>query len=456
MKINKRVNYILIWCLVVAIFCGSLLMLFKPQKSVSAIDIPTIDENTEITESSGIISSDLHRALTYFYNANKTSGEPISVLKIDTFKNFPISTLDLTGGKIDEHTIHPVISDLRNLDIFDFTSFDTIILKNNKIKTVTTEFDEIPNLVKLDISNNQLSSFSYSALSETCYTTNLQVLNLSQNKITSCNLQNIAVGEIDLRDNQITSNNLTLPTSTNVKVNLSHNLLQDDITQTENIVYGFQGVKNEQKYNINQQIFFGGLDGIDSVKIYSVAEAGSTLLKTLNAGEKTTLPLGNYLVKFSEESATEDFWKEEIKFSIIPLAPTIKLFVDNQEIESTTRLLNRNTTIKFYGDENSTIFWRKNGDANWTQSDTAEIDTDGITILYVKQVVDGFESEVQTYSFTVNKSAISAWIFLIIGIAGLVAFFFIAVALSRKYLGTSGANKTGKNLPLDWHGKNRN
>lgn len=426
-------------------------MLFKPQKSVSAIDIPTIDENTEITESSGIISSDLHRALTYFYNANKTSGEPISVLKIDTFKNFPISTLDLTGGKIDEHTIHPVISDLRNLDIFDFTSFDTIILKNNKIKTVTTEFDEIPNLVKLDISNNQLSSFSYSALSETCYTTNLQVLNLSQNKITFCNLQNIAVGEIDLRDNQITSNNLTLPTNANVKVNLSHNLLQGDLTQTENIVYGFQGVKDEQKYNVNQQIFFGGLDGIENVKIYSVAESGNTLFKTLNAGEKTTLPLGNYLVKFTEESS-----EKGIKFSIIPLAPTIKLFVDNQEIESTTRLLNHNTTIKFYGDENSTIFWRKNGDANWTQSDTAEISSDGITIIYVKQVVDGFESEVQTYSFTVNKSAISAWIFLIVGIAGLVAFFFIAVVLSRKYLGTSEKNKTGKHLPLDWYGKNRN
>lgn len=449
MKINKRVNYILIWCLVVAIFCGSLLMLFKPQKSVSAIDIPTIDENTEIEENSGIISVGLHRALTSFYNANKTSGEPISVLKIDTFKNFPVSTLDLTGRTIK-------IYDLRNFDIFDLTSFDTIILKDNNISTITTEFDEIPNLVKLDISHNQLSSFSYSALSETCYTTNLQVLNLSQNKITSCNLQNIAVGEIDLRDNQITSKNLTLPTSTNVKVNLSHNLLQGDLTQTENIVYGFQGVKNEQKYNINQQIFFGGLDGIDSVKIYSVAESGNILFKTLNTGEKTTLPLGNYVVKFAEESATEDFWKKKIKFSIIPFAPTIKLFVDNQEIESTTRLLNHNTTIKFSGDENSTIFWRKNGDANWTQSDTAEIDTDGITILYVKQVVDGFESEVQTYSFTVNKSAISAWIFLIIGIAGLVAFFFIAVALSRKYLGTSGANKTGKNLPLDWYGKNRN
>lgn len=453
MKINKRVNYILIWCLVVAIFCGSLLMLFKPQKSVSAIDIPTIDENTEITESSGIISADLFNALTHFYKMHK---EAINVLKIDSFKDFPVSTMDLTGGDVENGKVHnPIISDITNLGIFDLTSFDTIILKNNKIKTVTTEFDGIPNLVKLDISHNQLSSFSYSALSETCYTTNLQVLNLSQNKITFCNLQNIAVGEIDLRDNQITSNNLTLPTNANVKVNLSHNLLQGDLTQTENIVYGFQGVKNLQKYNTNQQIFFGGLDGIDSVKIYSVAESGSTLLKTLNAGEKTTLPLGNYVVKFAEESATEDFWKE-IKFSIIPFAPTIKLFVDNQEIESTTRLLNHNTTIKFYGDENSTIFWRKNGDANWTQSDTAEISSDGITILYVKQVVDGFESEVRTYSFTVNKSAISAWIFLIIGIAGLVAFFFIAVALSRKYLGTSGANKTGKNLPLDWYGKNRN
>ena len=452
MKINKKTNYILIWCLAFAILCSSLLVLLKPQKSIfAAVDISDIDENTEITESSGIISADLHRALTYFYNANKTSGEPISVLKIDTFKNFPISTLDLTGGKIDEHTVHPVISDLRNLDIFDLTSFDTIILKNNKISTITTEFDEIPNLVKLDISNNQLSSFSYSALSETCYTTNLQVLNLSQNKITSCNLQNIAVGEIDLRDNQITSNNLTLPASTNVKVNLSHNLLQGDLTQTENIVYGFQGVKDKQKYNINQQIFFGGLDGIENVKIYGVAESGNTLFKTLNAGEKTTLPLGNYLVKFTEESS-----EEGIEFSIIPLAPTIKLFVDNQEIESTTRLLNHNTTIKFYGDENSTIFWRKNGDANWTQSDTAEISSDGITIIYVKQVVDGFESEVQTYSFTVNKSAISAWIFLIVGIAGLVAFFFIAIVLSRKYLGTSGANKTGRNLPLDWYGKIRN
>ena len=449
MKINKRVNFVLVWCLVVAIFCGSLLMLFKPQKSVSAVDVPTIDENTEITENSGIISADLFNALTHFYKMHK---EATNVLKIDSFKDFPVSTMDLTGGDVENGKVHnPIISDITNLDIFDLTSFDTIILKNNKISTITTEFDEIPNLVKLDISNNQLSSFSYSALSETCYTTNLQVLNLSQNKITSCNLQNIAVGEIDLRDNQITSNNLTLPTSTNVKVNLSHNLLQGDLTQTENIVYGFQGVKDKQKYNINQQIFFGGLDGIENVKIYSVAESGNTLFKTLNAGEKTTLPLGNYLVKFAEESS-----EEGIEFSIIPLAPTIKLFVDNQEIESTTRLLNHNTTIKFYGDENSTIFWRKNGDANWTQSDTAEISSDGITIIYVKQVVDGFESEVQTYSFTVNKSAISAWIFLIVGIAGLVAFFFIAVALSRKYLGTSGTNKTGRNLPLDWYGKNRN
>ena len=447
MKMIKKVNFILVWCLVVAIFCGSLLMLFKPQKSVSAVDVPTIDENTEITENGGIISSDLFNALTHFYNANKTSGEPISVLKIDTFKNFPISTLDLTGGKIK-------IRDLRNFDIFDLTSFDTIILKNNNIETVTTEFNGIPNLVKLDISNNQLSSFSYSALSETCYTTNLQVLNLSQNKITSCNLQNIAVGEIDLRDNQITSDDLTLPTNANVKVNLSHNLLQGDLTQTENIVYGFQGAKNDHKYNKNQQIFFGGLEGIESVKIYSVAESGNTLLKTLNAGEKTTLPLGNYEVIFTEEDAS-DFWKQKISFSIIPLAPTAKMFVDGQEIDLTTRL-SHNATLKFYGDENSTIYWRMNRDEDWTQSDAVDITSDGITIVYVKQVIDGFESEVQTYYFKVNKSAMSAWIFLIVGIAGFVAFFFVAIVLSRKYLGTSGANKTGRNLPLDWYGKNRN
>lgn len=453
MKINKRVNFVLVWCLVVAIFCGSLLMLFKPQKSVSAVDVPTIDENTEITENSGIISADLFNALTHFYKMHK---EATNVLKIDSFKDFPVSTMDLTGGDVENGKVHnPIISDITNLDIFDLTSFDTIILKNNKIKTVTTEFDGIPNLVKLDISNNQLSSFSYSALSETCYTTNLQVLNLSQNEISFCDLKNIAVGEIDLRDNQITSNNLTLPTNANVKVNLSHNLLQGDLTQIENIVYGFQGVKNEHKYNKNQQIFFGGLDGIENVKIYSVTESGNTLFKTLNAGEKTTLPLGNYVVKFTEESSKEDFWKKDIEFSIIPLAPTAKLFVDGQEIDLTTRL-SHNATLKFYGDENSTIFWRLNNDEDWTQSDAVDITSDGITIVYVKQVIDGFESEVQNYYFKVNKSAISAWIFLIVGIAGLVAFFFIAVALSRKYLGTSGTNKTGRNLPLDWYGKNRN
>ena len=75
---------------------------------------------------------------------------------------------------------------------------------------------------------------------------------------------------IDATLNLITSSRLTLPKNLNVKVLLSHNLIDNPNTQNANISYGFQGIKSKSTYATPKTIYFFKVDGIESVQIWKL------------------------------------------------------------------------------------------------------------------------------------------------------------------------------------------
>ena len=172
---NKSKKFMAMFVAIFAVFCG----IFGAQKlstsCVQTANLQTVfaDESTQqaIENDGQTISISLWNALAKFYNANKTEDMlPVDkYLYTDTFKDFPVTTLNLSNKNLDS---------IKNLSIFDLSSFKDINLSGNNLTSVDAELLGCTNLKNLDLSNNKLSSFSYQNLSVDCYA-NIQNLNIS-------------------------------------------------------------------------------------------------------------------------------------------------------------------------------------------------------------------------------------------------------------------------------------
>lgn len=403
----------------------------------------TIDNETKIYEIGGIISQSLWNALKVFYNNNKTN--EMSSIKVDTegnmyltvsqFKDFPISKLDLSSKEI---------SSITNLSIFDLSAFDEIDLSNNNISSIGAEFKQLTQLKKLNLKGNQLSEFSFEALAIECYSQNLTELNISKNKIVNCNLKDISYADIDATFNRITKQSLTLPTNTNLKVNLSDNFILSPNTENTNVTYGLQGVKNSESFVVGTTIEYYGIDGISEAKIYLIESDKNdasviieTEVKTLSVGDTHTFSLGYFTIKFSET-------RENINIYIAPKAPTLKMFKDNQEIEL-NHMITSPVTLKFFGDDNATFVYQINS-GEVKQSGEVEIKTVGINNVVVYQVVDGYLSFATTFYIEYNPPQTNSWIFVLGGAVIFVLAFYFAIKyipkISMFNIGKKGNNKT--------------
>ena len=397
----------------------------KEQHNVYAV-VTEYDKQTEILNNGEIISENLWLALKSFYNNNKTSDMPalktneegLTYLTIDIFENFPLTTLDLSGKEIDS---------IENLSIFDLSVFTEINLSNNEITSVNNELTNLSNVTILNLSKNQIRTFKYDYLHQQCYSQNLQTLNLSHNNIVDCDLSAVAQAQIDVSDNLMTKESVVLPTNTDVQVNLTHNLIINPDLTNNNLKYGFQGVKNKKQHVVNTTIAYYGLDGVESVKVYSLkaneedeTQIDETEVREILLNETYSFSLGYYRIKFNNENY------EYITIYIAPAAPTIKMFRNNEEIELTHDIYS-DVELRFYGDENATFICRFNNSDQIIEGNKIDIKTAGVMKIDVYQIVDGYLSFETSFYLEYHKNTTKGFIFWIgaIGIFG--ALFYVAI-----------------------------
>lgn len=423
---NKIICFAVAVCLTI---CCFLINSFSGNTVNAATD--DVLANTEIKNDGSIISTDLWNALYRFYiSENSDPNNFVTSFYPNSFKNFSTKTLNLSNQNLKE---------IYNLSIFDLSNFETINLSGNSIVSLNGELKDMQNLKVINLSNNKLTQFKYDELHSLVCANNLQILDISRNELASCDLSNIAVGQINLQDNKLINKNLILPTNTSPVIKLSHNLLQENIDYN-NAELGFQGVKNNLKFNKEQKIIFHGLGEISSINIYK----DNLLVETLNGGNQITLNYGNYKIKLVNED-TVDYLLKDINFSIIPQEPNIKLFQNNEEIEYSSKLY-QNTTVKFVGESEAKIYCRLNNESDFKEVDKIELVDNGTNNVYVYQVVDGQQSQTYIYTFYMQKSSIMSWIILFIGCVAFVVFFFVIIKWTKGLKTSGGVN--GK-LPLD-------
>lgn len=431
-KINKILIYIIIFVSLVMTIGFNLLFTKSPSSILYA---QAVTNTTEIYNDGTILSSNLWKAIKKFYNDNKNeetsnriytnADTGFEYFYTDIFENFNTSHLDLSNKDI---------VSINNLGVLNLTSFTTIDLSNNKIKTTNQEFSKIENLEELNLSNNEISSFSYTCLNESSYGQNLQKLYLQQNKIVSCDLSKIAQGEIDATLNNITKDSLKLPENLSVKVNLSHNLI-DEPVETDNIKYGFQGVKSNGTYVLGKKIYFYSFNEITEISIYSLKIENDILvenemLTAILSGESYQFNLGYYRIKFVDNDA-EELMLKQIDVYICPSTPTIKMFVNDEELENVTYSFLAPVTIKFYGEENAKFVYILNNMAP-VEANEVEIKTPGVNILTIYQIVDGYQSAGYQLFLTYKQPANARWLFVVGGTLIFAILFYLAIKYMPK------------------------
>ena len=403
----------------------------------------TIDKNFHIENDETIFESDLWRAIKKFYNKaidDKAIDDGVPVdeddkvddyFTIELFKNpnFTLTTLDLSNKSIDS---------IDNLKYMDLSMFDEVDLSGNSIVDIDDELINITNLTKLDLSKNKLKSFDCLNLNENCYSQTLVELNLSENELSKCNLKQIANSdcEIDIKLNLLTDSKLVLPQNENVKVSLSHNILDNINTENSNLSYGFQGVKDKGIYVVGKKIHFFGFGEYEQIEIYNLTAENEqeeeptiieTLVKSLNINEENEylFSIGYYRIKWTAEETDDDFLKD-ITIYVCPKAPIVKMFVNGEELEDIDYKLTQKATIKIVGDEGAKIYYNINN-AGYVEGDEFEINKVGINYILITQVIDGYQSEVLTLYVNYNPPNTMGWIVYIGGIAIFGALFYLAI-----------------------------
>ena len=390
-------------------------------------------EDLQIENDGMFISSELWVAL---YNAyqNIFGEKPVGdVLTVDMFKNSNISILNLSTNLQGQSY---GIRSISGLGEFDLSAFTNINLSGNYLNSVGEELNNLQNLTKLDLSDNNLGNFSTDMLHSNCLNS-LEILDLSNNSIANCDLTGLQKAEVDLSYNYLKDGSLTLPQA-EISINLNNNLILEPNTELVNVAYGYQGAKNNQKIEKTTDILFLAHDKLNftSIEIYE----NDNLVDTLTNGEKITLPVGNYKLKFLNISGIEV--QEEISFKVILPKLTAKLFVNDKEIEFSS-VITEDTVIKFYGEDGAEIFISTNRSSEILNSSEYEINgKNGSIVITAYQTKDGYSSNATSFYFTIKKSNIGSWVIIGVGVVGFVLLYFAFNFVVKKIMNKTDKTKT--------------
>lgn len=449
---KKIFNIVLVLILVLGVgFCLNV----SSNKTDMVLHAEEITDSTPITDDGSIISKELWTALESFYNANKTEETSGRIHResnskyfyTDLFDGFTETTLDLSGKSI---------TSIYNLDVIDLSMFSTINLSNNLLESIVSGLSKIENLQVLDLSNNYLNSFTYELLNENVYQTTLTKLDLSNNQMDYVDLEQISQGEVDLRLNYITKENLNLPQNLGVKLYLSHNLIDNPDTSNANLYFGFQGAKNNGTYVVGQNIYFYGFDEITQIKVYSLTKQVvgeeeqeiETEIETLNTFESYEFALGYYRIKFVDDE-TENLMLKPISVYICPPTPSIEMYINGEKQEAINLQVVLPTTIKFLGEEGASFAYTLNSN-NLIYADEVKITKSGINIITVYQIIDGYRSQGYQIFLTYKPSTTTSWILVIAGALGFGIMFYVVIAFLPKIsaikLGQKNSKKDTKDL----------
>lgn len=412
MKKSKILNFnIFILCFIFLLGLG---LLFTGTSTPNNI-VYAESEQFQIENDGTVISTELWVALYNVYVNTYNQKPNGDVLTVDMFKNFPISILNLSTNTQGQSY---GLKNINGLGEFDLSSFTNINLSGNNLTSIEDNLKNLSTLKQLNLAGNNIGSFSTSQLSGSCLNT-LEVLNLSRNYISNCDLTGLEVAVVDLSNNSLKDDNLILPQA-DLEINLNNNKFSTILTEKQNLIYGYQGAKNNDTFDKTTDILFVPHNniGFTKIEVYESEE----LIQTITQHQKVTLPVGNYQLKFLDNDNL--IKQNSINFKVLLPKVTAKLFINDKEVEFSS-VLTQDAVIKFYGEDGAEIFVTSNFMDGYQNVAEYTINQKGTIVVTVYQTKDGYSSNVTSFYFTMKKSTITSWILVLVAIVCFIVLYFV-------------------------------
>ena len=401
--------------MLLALVLTATLFVCLPKKVVNAEDLE-LDDSKVIEQGYGLYKIQDQALYDALFDELRKIKPDAEKLTVGSFLDITTEEFNFTGkGKSDQAKI----SSLVGLNLIKLPNLKSLILSDNKIEGSISDFDFMQNLEKIDLSNNNITSFNGS------FSTKLSDVNLSNNILMSVNLSSLAEGgKADLSFNNLKQfSKITLPQVLS-EISLTHNFLIEDIPTDIvcTLKMGFQGIKDGDDILKSTTFRFYELDGVENLKLYKKLSDGTYILAEtiLPNNEVTNLNIAEYKLEFNETNDPKMY--NDITFVCRPNSPTVTVYSNNEVIENTSHIFNQIISLKIEA-EGEIYYTINNGQT--IQGNEILINKSGSYTVTYWQKLEGMDS-VKTSYLVISKyfAPINiVWIILVVAVFA-VGFLF--------------------------------
>lgn len=278
----------------------------------------------------------------------------------------------------------------------------------------------MPVLETIDLSNNKITSFDGS------FSTKLSSVNASHNIISHVNLSTLTEGATaDFSYNKLSSFDALILPEVSANISLTHNMLTSTAPQTIcTLNLGLQGVYDNASLTKNSIILFYGLENVEKVELYKLSsDKEQTLVTTLLSNEQATnLSIGDYKLILVETEELDNY--EDMSFIVRPVKPIVTLTDKEGKIASEPYLINYKATLTL--DAEGEVYYQINSGKK-INGKVINIESNGSYTITCYQVIDGYESEVETILVICRYTEPLSVVWLFVGIVLMAILLYAGI-----------------------------
>ena len=389
----------------------------------------------------------------YNYLVSINNNKPLTN---DSLKNIAVDMVDVsdsTKGYILDLSYSTVNKNYNQSTdyLINFTSIKGLEL-------LFTSLDPTYKIAKIDLSGHSLTTIG----TYLNYCSDLEILDLSSNKLSSVNLSLLTkLKTVNLANNNFTTTDdiklynfnseIETPFTRNVYLPYN-NILGEELNKTsENVKFNFgiQGVKLNGVYETSNTVaFIPYLDGITKITITKLDQEGNpttivTEIPYLDNETKInqiTISYGKYRIEYPEKDnvvSTNYTYLNPINFEVKVITPDIQLMQNGVAIDIQKYVYDV-TTINFVGEGEIHLII----DNEDIKSNSYKITDSGIKRIGYYQIIDGYKSDVNYFTINSKINSGSQFIYILLTFAGftvliLAGYFLYKNVYLKKILNTS-------------------
>lgn len=402
-----------------------------------------------------ISSTNFEDSTLYSYLVTMNNNKPLTN---DSLKNIAVDMVDVsdpTKGYILDLSYNTVnnnntissdysikFTSIKGLDLL-FSSLDPaykitkINLSGHSLTTIGSYLNYCNNLEVLDLSSNKISEIDLS----TPKLKNLKTINLTNNNFTTTD--NIKLYTFNSETDETFTRNVYLP---------YNNILGEELNKTKENVkfnFGIQGVKLNGVYETSNTIaFVPYVDGITKITIAKLDQDGNATTNVIEIPyldnettvNQVSVSYGKYRIEYPEkdnDSIPEYSYLNPINFEVKVIAPTLQL-MQNGVVIDIKKYVYDVTTINLIGEGEIHIIVNNED----IKTNSYKITTAGIKRIGYYQIIDGYKSDVNYFSINSKIDTGSQFLYILLTFAGfailvLVGYFLYKNVYLKKILNAS-------------------